>query len=106
MTTILDELMKDISNVKRESTQVNAEPKIKNDSVNKRKEYYLKTKDKTLLQRKIKYKKDSKKLTEIRMILEKAFKGIPDPELLLLTNKRIIISRDKHYKLEYRIIRR
>ena len=106
MTTILDELMKDISNIKVESTQVKAESKEKNNSKSKRKEQYLKTKDKTLLQRKAKYKEDSKKLTKIRMILEKAFKGIPDPELLLLTNKRIIISRDKHYKLEYRIIRR
>ncbi len=108
-TNLLDELMKDPTNVGINSTlgtPVKEHVKSTDNNKNKRKEQYEKNKHKTLLQRKNKYHEDKKKLNKLKSNLEKAFKDIPDSELVTLSSSRVILSKSKLYKLTYRVVRK
>lgn len=107
-TTLFDELMKDPTNVgiSTQGTPITEKAALRNETKNKRKEQYEKTKQKTLLQRKNKYHEDKKKLNKIKSNLEKAFRDIPDSELVTLSSSRVILSKSKLYKLTYRVVRK
>lgn len=107
-TTLYEELMKDPTNVGNSTsgTLITENVKSTNETRNKRKEQYERTKHKTLLQRKNKYHEDKKKLNKIKSNLEKAFRDIPDSELVTLSSSRVILSKSKLYKLTYRIVRK
>jgi 2'-5' RNA ligase len=109
-TTLYEELMKDPTNVgistATAGTQLTEKATSRNETKNKRKEQYEKTKHKTLLQRKNKYHEDKKKLNKIKSNLEKAFRDIPDSDLVTVTSNRVILSKSKLYKLTYRIVRK
>lgn len=107
-TTLIEDLMKDPTNVgiSTPGTPITENVKSTNETKNKRKEQYERTKHKTLLQRKNKYHEDKKKLNKIKSNLEKAFRDIPDSELVTLSSSRVILSKSKLYKLTYRIVRK
>lgn len=105
--TIFDEIMKDSNLVL--STKVNENEMVTSTtskSKPKHKEQSPKSKEKELLYKRNKYNEDKIKLHNLKTVLEKALHNIPDADLVTMSKKKIIISKSKLYKLEFRIVRK